>query len=170
MINFGLIYGMSAFGLASRLGIERAEAKRYVDLYFERYPGVRRYMDETRQQARERGYVETVFGRRLYLNDIASRNAALRQGAERAAINAPMQGTAADIIKRAMIEVDRWLSTSRIPARLIMQVHDELVFEVQREAADELIGRVRELMSGAAQLRTSLKVDAGSGENWDEAH
>ncbi|MGH8236321.1 MAG: DNA polymerase I, partial [Steroidobacteraceae bacterium] len=131
MINFGLIYGMSAFGLASRLGIERSEARRYVDLYFERYTGVRRYMDETRQQARERGYVETVFGRRLYLNDIASRNAALRQGAERAAINAPMQGTAADIIKRAMIEVDRWLTASRIPARLIMQVHDELVFEVQ---------------------------------------
>jgi DNA polymerase-1 len=170
MINFGLIYGMSAFGLASRLGIERSEARRYVDLYFERYPGVRRYMDETRQQARERGYVETVFGRRLYLNDIASRNAALRQGAERAAINAPMQGTAADIIKRAMIEVDRWLSASRIPARLIMQVHDELVFEVQREAAEELMGRVRELMSGAAQLRTSLKVDVGSGSNWDEAH
>ena len=170
MINFGLIYGMSAFGLASRLGIERSEARRYVDLYFERYPGVRRYMDETRQQARQRGYVETVFGRRLYLNDIASRNAALRQGAERAAINAPMQGTAADIIKRAMIEVDRWLSTSRIPARLIMQVHDELVFEVQREAAEELMGRARELMSGAAELRTSLKVDVGSGHNWDEAH
>lgn len=170
MINFGLIYGMSAFGLASRLGIERGEAKRYVELYFERYPGVRRYMDETRQQARERGYVETVFGRRLYLNDIASRNAALRQGAERAAINAPMQGTAADIIKRAMIEVDRWLSSSRIPARLIMQVHDELVFEVQREAADELMGRARELMSAAAELRTSLKVDVGTGTNWDEAH
>lgn len=170
MINFGLIYGMSAFGLASRLGIERGEAKRYVELYFERYPGVRRYMDETRQQARERGYVETVFGRRLYLNDIASRNAALRQGAERAAINAPMQGTAADIIKRAMIEVDRWLSSSRIPARLIMQVHDELVFEVQREAADELMGRARELMSAAAELRTSLKVDVGTGANWDEAH
>ena len=110
MINFGLIYGMSAFGLATRLGIERSEAQRYVDLYFQRYPGVRRYMEETRQQARERGYVETVFGRRLYLNDISSRNAALRQGAERAAINAPMQGTAADIIKRAMIEVDRWLT------------------------------------------------------------
>ena len=170
MINFGLIYGMSAFGLASRLGIERSEARRYVDLYFERYPGVRRYMDETRQQARERGYVETVFGRRLYLNDIASRNAALRQGAERQAINAPMQGTAADIIKRAMIDVDRWLSTSSIPARLIMQVHDELVFEVQREAAEELMGRVRELMSAAAQLRVSLKVDVGSGTNWDEAH
>jgi DNA polymerase-1 len=170
MINFGLIYGMSAFGLASRLGIERSEAKRYVELYFERFSGVRRYMDATRQQARERGYVETVFGRRLYLNDIASRNAALRQGAERAAINAPMQGTAADIIKRAMIEVDRWLSTSRIPARLLLQVHDELVFEVQRDAAEELMTRARELMSGAAELRVSLKVDAGSGANWDEAH
>jgi DNA polymerase-1 len=170
MINFGLIYGMSAFGLASRLGIERSEARRYVDLYFERYPGVRRYMDETRQQARERGYVETVFGRRLYLNDIASRNAALRQGAERQAINAPMQGTAADIIKRAMIEVDRWLSTSSIPARLLLQVHDELVFEVKREAADELMARARELMSAAAALSTSLKVDVGSGANWDEAH
>ncbi len=170
MINFGLIYGMSAFGLASRLGIERSEAKRYVDLYFERFSGVRRYMDATRQQARDRGYVETVFGRRLYLNDIASRNAALRQGAERAAINAPMQGTAADIIKRAMIEVDRWLSTSRIPARLLLQVHDELVFEVQRDAAEELMARARELMSAAAQLRVSLKVDAGSGANWDEAH
>ena len=170
MINFGLIYGMSAFGLASRLGIERSEAKRYVELYFERYPGVRRYMDETRQQARERGYVETVFGRRLYLNDIASRNAALRQGAERQAINAPMQGTAADIIKRAMIEVDRWLSTSSIPARLLLQVHDELVFEVQQDAAAELMARARELMSAAAELRTSLKVDVGSGANWDEAH
>ena len=170
MINFGLIYGMSAFGLASRLGIERAEAQRYVDLYFQRYPGVRRYMEETRQQARERGYVETVFGRRLYLNDIGARNSALRQGAERAAINAPMQGTAADIIKRAMIEVDRWLLDSRIDAHLIMQVHDELVFEVRREATDDLIGRVRELMSGAAQLHTPLKVDVGVGENWDEAH
>jgi DNA polymerase I len=170
MINFGLIYGMSAFGLAARLGIERSEARRYVDLYFERYPGVRRYMDETRQQARERGYVETVFGRRLYLNDIASRNAALRQGAERQAINAPMQGTAADIIKRAMIQVDRWLSASSIPARLLLQVHDELVFEVRQDAAEELMGRARELMSAAAQLRTSLKVDVGSGANWDEAH
>jgi DNA polymerase-1 len=169
-INFGLIYGMSAFGLAARLGIGRGEAQKYVDLYFERYPGVRRYMEETRQQARERGYVETVFGRRLYLADIGSRNNALRQGAERAAINAPMQGTAADIIKRAMIAVDRWLIDSRIQARLIMQVHDELVFEAHRDCVDELIGRARELMSGAAQLRTPLKVDAGVGENWDEAH
>jgi DNA polymerase I len=170
MINFGLIYGMSAFGLASRLGIERGEAQRFVELYFQRYPGVRKYMDETRQQARERGFVETVSGRRLYLNDIHSKNAGLRQGAERAAINAPMQGTAADIIKRAMIDVDRWLIDSRFEARLIMQVHDELVFEVRRETADELMGRVRELMSGAAELRVPLKVDVGVGENWDEAH
>jgi DNA polymerase-1 len=127
-------------------------------------------MDETRQLAHERGYVETVFGRRLYLNDINSRNAGLRQGAERAAINAPMQGTAADIIKRAMIEVDRWLTESRLPARLLLQVHDELVFEVRRDMADELIAGVRELMSAAATLRSPLKVDAGTGENWDEAH
>ena len=169
-INFGLIYGMSAFGLAARLGISRGEAQKYVDLYFERYPGVRRYMDETRQQARERGYVETVFGRRLYLNDIASRNAALRQGAERAAINAPMQGTAADIIKRAMIAVDRWLIDSRIAGRLIMQVHDELVFEVRREAVEELTTHIRELMCRAAELSVPLKVDVGVGDNWDEAH
>jgi DNA polymerase I len=170
MINFGLIYGMSPFGLASRLGIERSVAARYVDLYFQRYPGVRRYMDETRQLAHERGYVETVFGRRLYLSDINSRNAGLRQGAERAAINAPMQGTAADVIKRAMIEVDRWLQRSKLPARLLLQVHDELVFEVQRDLAEDLIAHVRELMSGAAALRTPLKVDAGIGANWDEAH
>ena len=169
-INFGLIYGMSAFGLAKQLGIARGEAQKYVELYFERYPGVRRYMEQTRQLARSRGYVETVFGRRLYLNDITSRNAALRQGAERAAINAPMQGTAADIIKRAMIEVDRWLNESKLDARLIMQVHDELVFEVRSELKDELIATVRKLMSGAAQLHIPLKVDAGSGQNWDEAH
>jgi DNA polymerase-1 len=169
-INFGLIYGMSAFGLATRLGISRGEAQHYVDLYFQRYPGVRRYMEETRQQARERGYVETVFGRRLYLNDIASRNGNLRQAAERAAINAPMQGTAADIIKRAMIDVDRWLCDSRIDARLVMQVHDELVFEVRRELVDEIVPRVRELMCNAATLRTPLKVDVGSGENWESAH
>ena len=170
MINFGLIYGMSPFGLASRLGIERGVAAKYVDLYFQRYPGVRRYMDETRQLAHERGYVETVFGRRLYLNDINARNGSLRQAAERAAINAPMQGTAADIIKRAMIEVHRWLQQSGLPARLLLQVHDELVFEVRRELAEDLIAHVRELMSGAAELRVPLKVDAGIGENWDEAH
>ncbi|MBM0103938.1 DNA polymerase I [Steroidobacter sp. S1-65] len=170
MINFGLIYGMSPFGLASRLGIERSVAAKYVDLYFQRYPGVRRYMDETRQLAHERGYVETVFGRRLYLNDINARNAGLRQAAERAAINAPMQGTAADIIKRAMIQVDHWLQQSKLPARLLLQVHDELVFEVRRDLAEDLIAHVRELMSGAAELRVPLKVDAGIGENWDEAH
>lgn len=169
-INFGLIYGMSAFGLARQLGIGRNEAQKYVDLYFERYPGVRRYMEQTRQQARDRGYVETVLGRRLYLNEINSRNHGLRQGAERAAINAPMQGTAADIIKRAMIDVDRWLLDSRIDARLIMQVHDELVFEVRREVQDEVIAKTRTLMSGAASLLVPLKVDTGVGENWDEAH
>lgn len=169
-INFGLIYGMSAFGLASRLGISRTEAQHYVDLYFQRYPGVRRYMDQTRQQAREGGYVETVFGRRLYLNEINSRNNNLRQGAERAAINAPMQGTAADIIKRAMIEVDRWLQASKIDAHLIMQVHDELVFEVREDIVEELIPQVRKLMCDAADLRTPLRVDAGSGKNWDDAH
>ncbi len=169
-INFGLIYGMSAFGLASRLGISRTEAQHYVDLYFQRYPGVRRYMDQTRQQAREGGYVETVFGRRLYLNEINSRNNNLRQGAERAAINAPMQGTAADIIKRAMIEVDRWLQASKIDAHLIMQVHDELVFEVREDLVEELIPQVRKLMCDAADLRTPLRVDAGSGKNWDDAH
>ncbi|HEY4368192.1 MAG TPA: DNA polymerase I [Steroidobacteraceae bacterium] len=169
-INFGLIYGMSAFGLAKQLGIPRGEAQQYVELYFQRYPGVRHYMDETRQLARDRGYVETVFGRRLYLNEINSRNAGLRQGAERAAINAPMQGTAADIIKRAMITLDAWLRESRIDACLVMQVHDELVFEVRREAADELIAQSRKLMSAAAELRVPLKVDVGVGENWDKAH
>ncbi len=169
-INFGLIYGMSAFGLARQLGIERREAQKYVDLYFQRYPGVRRYMDLTRQQARELGYVQTVSGRRLYLNDINARNSALRQGAERAAINAPMQGTAADIIKRAMIAVDAWLRDSQFPARLIMQVHDELVFELPREHAQTLIDKVITLMSGAAELHVPLKVEAGTGQNWDEAH
>jgi len=169
-INFGLIYGMSAFGLARQLGIPRGEAQKYVDLYFERYPGVRRYMEETRQLARTRGYVETVFGRRLYLNEINSRNAALRQGAERAAINAPMQGTAADIIKRAMIDVDRWLTDARIDACLVMQVHDELVFETSNEARDELIAKARTLMSGAAELSVPLKVDVGVGDDWDKAH
>jgi DNA polymerase-1 len=169
-INFGLIYGMSAFGLAKQLGIPRGEAQQYVELYFQRYPGVRRYMEETRQLARERGYVETVFGRRLYLNDIASRNAGLRQGAERAAINAPMQGTAADIIKRAMITLDAWIRESRIDACLIMQVHDELVFEVRRESAEELMAQARTLMSGAAHLKVPLKVDVGVGDNWDKAH
>jgi DNA polymerase I len=169
-INFGLMYGMSAFGLARQLGIPRGDAQKYMDLYFERYPGVRRYMEETRRQARETGYVETVFGRRLYLPEIQSRNAALRQYAERSAINAPMQGTAADIIKRAMIEVDSWLQSSGIPARLIMQVHDELVLEVADEVVESLVGQTRTHMIRAAELSIPLKVDVGVGRNWDEAH
>ncbi len=169
-INFGLMYGMSAFGLARQLGIGRGDAQRYVDLYFERYPGVKRYMDETRRQAREAGYVETVFGRRLYLPDIRSRNQALRQYAERSAINAPMQGTAADIIKRAMIDVDGWLQNSRTPARLIMQVHDELVLEAADEAIEAVVQQVRGHMAQAAKLAVPLRVDVGIGRNWDEAH
>jgi DNA polymerase I len=169
-INFGLMYGMSAFGLARQLGIPRGDAQKYMDLYFERYPGVKRYMEETRRQARETGFVETVFGRRLYLPEIQSRNAALRQYAERSAINAPMQGTAADIIKRAMIQVDSWLQSSRIAARLIMQVHDELVLEVADEAIEPVVGQVRQHMVRAADLTVPLKVDVGVGRNWDEAH
>ena len=169
-INFGLMYGMSAFGLARQLGIPRGEAQKYMDLYFERYPGVRRYMEETRRQARELGYVETVFGRRLYLPEIRSSNAALRQYAERSAINAPMQGTAADIIKRAMIEVDAWLQSTNVAARLIMQVHDELILEVEDSEAQSVVGHLRTHMSRAAQLAVPLKVDVGVGRNWDEAH
>ncbi|MGA2188159.1 MAG: DNA polymerase I [Steroidobacteraceae bacterium] len=169
-INFGLIYGMSAFGLARQLGIGRGEAQKYVDLYFERYPGVKRYMDETKQAARDAGFVETIFGRRLYLPEIRSRNQALRQYAERSAINAPMQGTAADIIKRAMIEVDAWLRASATPAQLIMQVHDELVLEVADAAVDTVVGQIRWHMAQAAELRVPLKVDVGVGRNWDEAH
>jgi DNA polymerase-1 len=169
-INFGLIYGMSAFGLARQLGIGRGDAQRYVDLYFERYPGVKRYMDETRRLARETGFVETVFGRRLYLPEIQSRNQALRQYAERSAINAPMQGTAADIIKRAMIDVDTWLQESRIAARLIMQVHDELVLEVADELIEVARVELRNRMAAGAELKVPLKVDIGVGRNWDEAH
>jgi DNA polymerase-1 len=169
-INFGLIYGMSAFGLARQLGIGRAAAQTYVDLYFARYPGVRRYMERTREQARQQGYVETVFGRRLYLPDIRSRNRQLQQAAERAAINAPMQGTAADIIKRAMITVDRWCQNSPLPVRLIMQVHDELVLEVREDGIEQARTAVRRLMSDAGSLSVPLKVDVGSGSNWDLAH
>jgi DNA polymerase I len=169
-INFGLMYGMSAFGLARQLGIARGDAQKYMDLYFERYPGVKRYMEETRRQARETGFVETVFGRRLYLPEIQSRNAALRQYAERSAINAPMQGTAADIIKRAMIAVDAWLQSSRAPARLIMQVHDELVLEVADDAVQTFVGHLRTHMIHAAELTVPLQVDVGVGRNWDEAH
>jgi DNA polymerase I len=170
VINFGLIYGMSPFGLARNLGIERAAAQRYVERYFQRYPGVKRFMDNTRAQARELGYVETVFGRRLYLPDIRSGNTQLRQYAERSAINAPMQGTAADIIKRAMISVDAWCRAERVPARLIMQVHDELVLEVRSAAAAEVGEAVRAHMVQAATLSVPLKVDLGTGANWDEAH
>ena len=169
-INFGLMYGMSAFGLAKQLGIARGEAQDYIALYFSRYPGVRDFMERTRQQAREQGYVETVFGRRLYLPDIRSRNNALRQYAERSAINAPMQGTAADIIKRAMIRVDEWLRRERVPARLLMQVHDELVFEVAESAVDAVREGVRAHMCESASLRVPLRVDVGVGANWDEAH
>ena len=169
-INFGLIYGMSAFGLAKQLGIDRAAAQSYVDLYFARYPGVKAYMDATREQAHEQGYVETVFGRRLYLPDINARNVQMRNAAERTAINAPMQGTAADIIKRAMIGVDAWLLKSGLPARMIMQVHDELVFEVADAALDDLKAGVLKAMQAAAELRVPLEVDIGVGKDWDEAH
>ena len=169
-INFGLMYGMSAFGLARNLGIDRGQAQDYVALYFSRYPGVRDFMERMRQQAREQGYVETLFGRRLYLNDINARNQGLRAGAERAAINAPMQGTAADIIKRAMVSVDQWLRDSGAPARMILQVHDELVFESEAGFTEELRKHVVEHMSQAAQLRVPLVVDTGVGSNWDEAH
>jgi DNA polymerase-1 len=168
-INFGLIYGMSAFGLARQLGIDRGSAQKYVDLYFQRYPGVKRYMDETRAMAREQGFVETVAGRRLYLPDIRSRNNQLRQYAERSAINAPMQGTAADIIKRAMIDVHGWLQ--RDPgARLVMQVHDELVLEVAQDHAARVEQELRERMAAAGALRIPLRVQVGQGSNWDEAH
>jgi DNA polymerase-1 len=169
-VNFGLIYGMSAFGLAKQLGIGRNAAQQYVDLYFDRYPGVKAFMDRTRAQAREQGYVETVRGRRLYLPDIRSKNRQLQQYAERSAINAPMQGTAADIIKLAMLRVERACTTQGLPARLIMQVHDELVLEVAEGACDEVTAMLREQMSGAEQLAVPLKVDIGTGANWDEAH
>lgn len=170
-INFGLIYGMSAFGLARQLGIPRGEAQRYMDLYFERYPGVLDYMERTRQQASEQGYVSTLDGRRLYLPDVRSSNGMRRKAAERAAINAPMQGTAADIIKRAMIEVDAWLQGQETPlVRAIMQVHDELVFEVHESVIEEASQRIRQLMEGSMTLAVPLKVDVGVGMNWDEAH
>jgi DNA polymerase-1 len=169
-INFGLIYGMSAFGLARQLGIERPAAQQYVDLYFQRYPGVKRFMDETRAQARDQGFVETVYGRRLYLNDIRSGNAQMRQYAERSAINAPMQGTAADIIKRAMLAVDAWCEAEQPPVRLIMQVHDELVLEVRADFVEQASARLRAAMSSAAALAVPLKVEIGAGDNWDQAH
>jgi DNA polymerase-1 len=169
-INFGLMYGMSAFGLARQLGVGRAEAQKYVHLYFDRYPGVKGFMDSVREQARRQGYVETLFGRRLYLPEINDRNAQRRQYAERSAINAPMQGTAADIIKKAMIAVHAWLGEEAVPARMIMQVHDELVFEVAEGAVDRVRNGIVSLMCGAAELSVPLKVDVGVGLNWDEAH
>ena len=169
-INFGLMYGMSAFGLARQLGIGRGEAQDYIALYFSRYPGVRDFMERTRQQAREYGYVETVFGRRLYLEYINKGTQGQRAGAERAAINAPMQGTAADIIKRAMIAVDAWLADHRQRAMMILQVHDELVFEADEDFVPTLLGEATRLMAGAAQLSVPLMVDSGVGNNWDEAH
>ncbi len=169
-VNFGLMYGMSAFGLARQLSVARGQAQEYIDLYFERYPGVKAFMDDIRDKAKKQGFVETVFGRRLYLPEIDSRNPQRRQYAERTAINAPMQGTAADIIKRAMIAVQDWLLSSRPGARMIMQVHDELVFEVEADALDEVRDKVVALMEDAADLDVALKVDAGAGKNWDEAH
>lgn len=169
-INFGLIYGMSSFGLAQQLGLGRNQAQDYIDLYFARYPGVKNYMDNIRAQAREQGYVETLFGRRLYLPEINSRNAATRQYAERTAINAPMQGTAADIIKRAMIAADHWLETEQPQAKMIMQVHDELVFEIAERQLGHCTDKIRQMMSSAAELNVPLVVDVGIGDNWDEAH
>lgn len=169
-INFGLMYGMSAFGLARQLNVPRGEAREYIDLYFDRYPGVKAFMDDIREKARQQGFVETVYGRRLYLPEINSRNPQRRQYAERTAINAPMQGTAADIIKRAMVTVQDWLVSSKPGARMIMQVHDELVFEVEKDALDTVQREVVSLMEGAAKLDVALKVDAGTGRNWDEAH
>ncbi|MDE2088960.1 MAG: DNA polymerase I [Gammaproteobacteria bacterium] len=169
-INFGLIYGMSAFGLARQLGIERGAAQHYVDLYFARYPGVKAFMEHIREQARRNGYVETLFGRRLYLPDINAAGSQRRQAAERAAINAPMQGTAADIIKHAMIAIDRWLGESGVAARMILQVHDELVLEVPEQALDPVRQAVLERMTQAARLSVPLVVDIGVGDNWDEAH
>jgi len=169
-INFGLIYGMSSFGLAQQLGLSRSQAQSYIDLYFARYPGVKQYMDSIRDQAREQGYVETLFGRRLYLPEIKSRNAARRQYAERTAINAPMQGSAADIIKRAMISADQWLFQEKPDAKMIMQVHDELVFEVAEDKVDQFADIIRTIMTSVADLNVPLIVDIGIGSNWDEAH
>ena len=170
VINFGLIYGMSSFGVAQNLGIDRGTAQTYVDRYFARFPGAKRYMDETRKRAKEVGYVETVFGRRLWLPELRSGAPVRRQAAERAAINAPMQGTAADLIKLAMIAVQNWLDKSQAKAKLIMQVHDELVLEVPDAEIDATKGNVRELMESVAKLDVPLIADVGVGDNWDQAH
>ncbi|MGA0992024.1 MAG: DNA polymerase, partial [Burkholderiaceae bacterium] len=169
-INFGLIYGMSAFGLARNLGIDNVSAKNYIERYFQRYPGVRRYMDTTREQARDQGYVQTVFGRRLYLPEIRSPNGPRRAGAERAAINAPMQGTAADLIKRAMVAVQHALDAECPEVAMVMQVHDELVFEVPHAQRDWVRQRVPQLMADVATLRVPLLAEVGFGDNWEQAH
>jgi DNA polymerase-1 len=170
VINFGLIYGMSAFGLAGNLGIERSAATAYIDRYFTRYPGVKRYMDETRASAKDRGYVETVFGRRLWLPEINSPNGPRRSGAERAAINAPMQGTAADLIKLAMIAVQGALDAQGLASRMVMQVHDELVLVVPDDELDWAKVEIPRLMAGVAELKVPLLAEVGTGPNWDEAH
>jgi DNA polymerase-1 len=170
VINFGLIYGMSAFGLAGNLGITKDAAKLYMDRYFARYPGVAHYMEATRVSARQHGYVQTVFGRRLWLPEINGGNGPRRQAAERAAINAPMQGTAADLIKLAMIAADDWLRREKLATRLVMQVHDELVFEVPEDELALVRGRLPGLMTGVVQWQVPLEVDVGEGSNWDEAH
>jgi len=170
VINFGLIYGMSAFGLAANLGIERDAAKSYIDRYFSRYPKVREYMERTRELARSQGYVETVFGRRLWLAEINSPNGPRRQAAERAAINAPMQGTAADLIKLSMVAVQDWLEGEGLRSALIMQVHDELVLEVPDDELDAVRAGLARLMTGVAQLRVPLEVEVGFGPNWEKAH
>lgn len=169
-INFGLIYGMSAFGLAKQIGVDRKQAQEYIDRYFTRYPGVLGYMERTRAQAAEKGYVETLFGRRLYVPDINAKNPSLRRGAERAAINAPLQGTAADIVKRAMVAVDNWLVDSGLDARMILQVHDELVLEVREDLVDVVREQIQPHMAGAAELEVPLLVEVGVGDNWDQAH
>ncbi|TBU92520.1 DNA polymerase I [Phytopseudomonas dryadis] len=169
-INFGLIYGMSAFGLAKQIGVDRKQSQAYIDRYFARYPGVLAYMERTREQAAQQGFVETLFGRRLYLPEINAKNQAMRKGAERTAINAPMQGTAADIMKRAMVAVDSWLSESGIDAKVILQVHDELVLEVREDLVEQVRERIRPLMGSAAELDVPLLVEVGVGDNWDEAH
>jgi DNA polymerase-1 len=170
VINFGLIYGMSAFGLAKALGIDNTAAKNYIQRYFERFEGVKRYMDDTRQSAKSKGYVETVFGRRLYLPEINSPNGPRRGGAERAAINAPMQGTAADLIKLSMVAVQKALDTQRKATKMIMQVHDELVFEVPEAEVDWVRAEVPRLMAGVAELKVPLLAEIGVGPNWDKAH
>ena len=169
-INFGLIYGMSAFGLANQLNISRGDAQKYVDRYFSKYPGVRKYMDETQALADEKGYVETIFGRRLYLPDIHAGNAMIRKAAQRTAINAPMQGSAADIIKQAMIDIYNWLEQTSLDASMLLQVHDELVFEVSEKDLELLAQGVKFRMTSAASLDVPLVVDVGVGSNWDEAH